>query len=176
MNELVDGIMDGSSITQVSELSTRIPGELDDLYRYIMAKRKPKYVREVHIMLQIVLHVRRLLSLEELIAITDVALRHPYQKVSMEDMQQRVRSRCGGLLDILPVHKEDYGYNKARNSVSSTLNTDELDVNSRMNRAPTILEVSFTPALEDPNPLRIRRSSGTEAITTRAEFRIQLLH
>ncbi|MCJ1476720.1 hypothetical protein MMC13_005388 [Lambiella insularis] len=109
VHELVEEIIDGSNIQQLLELLASIPKELDDTYRRIIEKRKPSYLREAYIMLQVVLHSKRPLSLEALIAMTDIELRGYWIRSPVQDMQQRVLSRCGGLLMTVLSSADDKG-------------------------------------------------------------------
>ncbi|MCJ1395121.1 hypothetical protein MMC18_008002 [Xylographa bjoerkii] len=180
VNELVEGIEDGSNIIQLRKLIDTIPVELNDLYRRIITNRKPAYMLEASIMLQAVLYTRRSLSPEALIAITDVALcplrhpPHPPHPVSMEVMQQRIMSRCGGLLDI---YQSDNGSDNDSGTDSSdpkpSVASESEDSQAESN-AFAKLEVEEPRALDTSG----EPSDPTES-TTRLEpkeYRVQLLH
>jgi len=101
VQELVEGIIDGSSISQLRQRLESIPMELDALYTRILEKRKPEHVFEMYIMSQILLCSRKSVSLPSLMAITDLALPGiVVETTSTHRMRQRLSSRCGGLLEI----------------------------------------------------------------------------
>ena len=101
VQELVEGIIDGSSISQLRQRLESIPTELDALYTRILQRRKPEHVFEMYIMSQILLCSRRSVSLPSLMAITDLALPGiVVETTSTHRMRQRLSSRCGGLLEI----------------------------------------------------------------------------
>jgi hypothetical protein len=101
VQELVEGIIDGSSISQLRQRLESIPTELDALYTRILEKRKPEHVFETYIMCQILLCSRKSVSLPSLMAITDLALPGiVVETTSTHRMRQRLSSRCGGLLEI----------------------------------------------------------------------------
>lgn len=101
VQELVEGIIDGSSISQLRQRLESIPTELDALYTRILQRRKPEHVFEMYIMSQILLCSRESVSLSSLMAITDSALPGVVvETTSTHRMRQRLSSRCGGLLEI----------------------------------------------------------------------------
>lgn len=106
VKELVEGIIDGTSIPQLYQSLDSIPTELDALYTRIIQKRKPKHVLEMFIMSQILLCSQTPVSLLSLMAITDIALSDVViETMSIYRMRQRLSSRCGGLLEI---HEETH--------------------------------------------------------------------
>lgn len=101
VQELVEGIVDGSNISQLRHCLESIPTELDALYTKILEKRKPEHVFEMYIMSQILLCSRDSVSLPSLMAITDLSLPGiVVETTSTHRMRQRLSSRCGGLLEI----------------------------------------------------------------------------
>jgi len=101
VQELVEGIIDGSSISQLRQRLESIPMELDALYTRILEKRKPEHVFEMYIMSQILLCSRKSVSLPSLMAITDLALPGIVVETTYTHrMRQRLSSRSGGLLEI----------------------------------------------------------------------------
>ena len=100
-NELVQGIIDGNSVPQLRQSLSLIPTELDALYRRIIQKRKPEHVHEMYIMSQILLCSLTPISLQSLMAITDVCLSDlAVEEMSVIRMQQRLVSRSGGLIEV----------------------------------------------------------------------------
>lgn len=107
VEELLEAITDGSSITQLRRILSTIPAELGELYQRIIQKRKPAYIKEAYIMFQLVLHAFGPLSLESLMAATDVAMGEQWDRASEESMRRRLLSRCGGLLELVSYKKTD---------------------------------------------------------------------
>ena len=101
VDELIEGIIDGNSISQLRQILASIPTGLDALYNRIIQKRKPEHLIETYIMAQVLLCSLDPVSLQSLMAITDVALSDDaVEKMSLPRMRQRLASRCGGLIDI----------------------------------------------------------------------------
>ena len=99
VNELVDGIVDGNSLTQLGEILDTIPGELNDLYQRIISNRRKEYHLEIYIMLQVVLSSFDPLDLTVFMSIIDEALSAKPVQVSQIAMTRRLMSRCGGILE-----------------------------------------------------------------------------
>ena len=105
VEELIEGIIDGSNIVQLRQILAQIPEELQDLYRRVLQARKNQYAYESYVMFQIVMHAYEPLSLRHLIAATDVILfgrwKRQWEEDSPDSMRRRLDSRCGGLLELL---------------------------------------------------------------------------
>ena len=109
VDELIEGLNDGNNISQLRRTLDSIPTELDALYKRIIQKRKPEHLLEMYIMSQILLCSPDPVSLDSLIAITDVSLSDDaLETMSVSWMQQRLGSRCGGLIEVyeLTVNKD----------------------------------------------------------------------
>ncbi|MCJ1381269.1 hypothetical protein MMC17_004378 [Xylographa soralifera] len=176
VHELIEGIGDGSSIPQLHKLLGTIPAELDDLYSRIITKRKPAYMLEASIMFQAVLYTLVPLSLEALITTTDVALHHPSDQVSLKVMQQRIISRCGGLLDI---------YEIRHGNGSSDYNDDNIDSKYDDPRAGKPLgevesDAHINLDVEGLGPSHtsgeLSNGTGVTKSPVQIEYRVQLLH
>ena len=100
VDELVERIVDGDTIPQLLGVLLTIPTELEDLYRRILSRIKPEYRRESYIIFQVMLSCVTSITLNELMAVLDVALGGEVAKMPQESMQRRLYSRCGGLLQI----------------------------------------------------------------------------
>ena len=111
VEELIEGIIDGSNIVQLRQILSQIPEELRDLYRRVLQARKNHYAHESYVMFQIVIHVYKPLSLRHLIAATDVVLfgnwKRQWEEDSPDSMRRRLDSRCGGLLELLDSSPND---------------------------------------------------------------------
>ncbi|KAL9116324.1 MAG: hypothetical protein Q9187_007152 [Circinaria calcarea] len=102
VDELVERIMDGDTIPQLLGALLAIPTELEDLYRQILLRIKPEYRRESYLIFQIMLSCLTQISLNNLMAVLDVALGGEVAKMPQENMHRRLHSRCGGLLETKP--------------------------------------------------------------------------
>ena len=101
VDELIQGIDDGNSISQMRRSLSSIPTGLDALYKRILQKRRPEHLLEFYVMAQILLCSLDPVSLRSLMAITDVALPGDVvETMSISRMRQRLASRCGGLVEI----------------------------------------------------------------------------
>ncbi|PGH08456.1 hypothetical protein AJ80_07855 [Polytolypa hystricis UAMH7299] len=109
VNELIEGISDGDTISQLRQRLSVIPEELGHLYRRILERIKSKYAREAYLMLQVVLCIDRPIMMKDLFAIVDFELRGPsaaaapyppYPTASQTQLKRRLMSRCLGLLEL----------------------------------------------------------------------------
>lgn len=107
VNDLVEAVIDGSSFTQLKRVLSSLPDDIMQLYRRIIQKRKPAYLKEAYVMFQLVLHSESPLSLEALMAATDVTLDGQWDPVPDDVMQRRLVSRCGGLLDLVSGYRDE---------------------------------------------------------------------
>ena len=101
VDELVDRFSDGCSIAELRKVLSHIPAELEDLYRRIIARQKKDYTHEAHIMIQILLRMRRPLDISAMNGITDVAVLNKIERISAQSMRRRLASRCGGLIETV---------------------------------------------------------------------------
>lgn len=107
VNDLVEAVIDGSSVTQLKRVLSSLPDDLMQLYRRIIQKRKQAYLEEAYVMFQLVLHSKHSLSLEALMAATDVTLDGQWDPVPDDVMRRRLVSRCGGLLDLVSGYRDE---------------------------------------------------------------------
>lgn len=108
LEELVEGIVAGDTISQLRRVLVSIPEELQELYRRVIVRRKPQYALETYIMLQVMLHTRTPLTLLALMAIVDVILFDSIQKTSEESRLRRLATRAGGLIELAGATKETF--------------------------------------------------------------------
>ena len=99
VEELIERFVDGCTISQLRNILSAMPEELEDLYRRTLSKVKPEYELESYIMTQIVLHAISPQTLKSLLEATDVALQRKVEPMSGAMMGRRLESRCGGLLE-----------------------------------------------------------------------------
>ena len=99
VEELIERFVDGCTTSQLRDILSAIPGELEDLYRRTLSKVKPEYELESYVMTQIVLHAKNPQTLKSLLEATDVALQRKIEPMSRATMERRLGSRCGGLLE-----------------------------------------------------------------------------
>ena len=99
VEELIERIIDGSTISQLRDILSAVPEELKDLYQRSLSRVKPEYKLESYIMTQIVLCAANPQTLKSLLVATDIALQRKVEPMSRNTMERRLGSRCGGLLE-----------------------------------------------------------------------------
>ena len=99
VEELIERFVDGCTTSQLRDILSAMPEELEDLYRRTLSKVKPEYELESYVMTQIVLHAKNPQTLKSLLKATDVALQRRIEPMSRATMERRLGSRCGGLLE-----------------------------------------------------------------------------
>ncbi|KFY26603.1 hypothetical protein V493_03984 [Pseudogymnoascus sp. VKM F-4281 (FW-2241)] len=107
IQELVEEFVNGSSFTQLWQLLSTLPKELEDLYSRILQKRKPEYRDEFYLMCLVMLKSHSLLSLESLLLVVDVDLNGQSSSLSPESMVRRLSSRSGGLIEAVSDQDDD---------------------------------------------------------------------
>ena len=111
LERVQSALSDGATMAELKEAINEIPDELSQLYSLLVKHINPKYASEADSMFALVLSARRPLSLKELRYIT--ALMSCPSVLSIQDlnsspniihddttMMRRIRSRCGGLLEV----------------------------------------------------------------------------
>ena len=102
VEDLIEAVIDGNTVAQLELVLSSLPDDLADLYRRIIQRRKPAYLKEAYVMFRIVLQSGvQPLYLVDLMAATDVALTGYWAGASEESMRRRLLSRCGGLLEVV---------------------------------------------------------------------------
>ena len=99
VEELIERFVDGCTPSQLRDILSAMPEELEDLYRRTLSKVKPEYELESYVMTQIVLHAKNPQTLNSLLEATDIALQRKVELMSRATMGRRLQSRCGGLLE-----------------------------------------------------------------------------
>ena len=99
VEELIERYVDGCTASQLRDILSAMPEELEDLYRRTLSKVKPEYELESYVMTQIVLHAKNPQTLKSLLEATDIALQRRIEPMSRATMERRLGSRCGGLLE-----------------------------------------------------------------------------
>jgi hypothetical protein len=104
VNELVEGLCDGSTISELRILLESIPSEIEDLYHRILTRINPRYRYEAFIMFQIALYSWSACSLQEFIRRSHYLCSNNLETASegwnLDTMSRRLTSRSGGLLEI----------------------------------------------------------------------------
>jgi ankyrin repeat protein len=100
VEELVERVVDGSTVAQLQRVLSSIPDELQALYQRVIHHRKPEYALEFYIMIQIILRSRTPQTLSSLMAATDLALFGMPETSTTSAMERRLASRSGGLLEL----------------------------------------------------------------------------
>lgn len=100
VEELIEAYIAGDTISQLRNTIELLPKETTELYQRVLIRRDPKYSSETYVMLQLVLGAFAPLTLAQLMAATDANLYSGVDSMSMESMERRLASRCGGLLEV----------------------------------------------------------------------------
>ena len=106
VNELIEGLCDGSTISELRALLESIPAEIEDLYHRILTRINPRYRYEAFIMFQIALYSRSSCSLSEFIRRSHFLCNSKFEtsleELAFDTMSRRLTSRSGGLLECNP--------------------------------------------------------------------------
>lgn len=102
VNELISRVIDGDTYSQLQKVLHDLPGELDQLYRSVLSRRKlsRENAMESYVMFQLLLKSRESFTLHPLNVATDIVLYGKCEVMSKRAMQNRVMSRCGGLIEV----------------------------------------------------------------------------
>ncbi|KAI9764462.1 MAG: hypothetical protein M1839_005895, partial [Geoglossum umbratile] len=118
VDELVKGIRDGTPLSVLEDELSKIPQELKDLYLRTMSKIEPTYVEECYTLLQIALCSLSPLTPGVIIKCTSYSLRgFPDELASQQEMIRWLKSRSGGLLEIVSRDSPGQGQGTANDSV-----------------------------------------------------------
>ncbi|KAH0541229.1 hypothetical protein FGG08_004285 [Glutinoglossum americanum] len=111
VEELLKGDAEGDTINELRDRLSSIPLDLDGVYRRVLGGIEKRYVDETRLMLQLILCAVRPLTLEEFrFAIAFGSEKSFESQRSMvsskelvrgdKEMEKRIRSRCGGLVEV----------------------------------------------------------------------------
>lgn len=112
LERIQTALRDGATVAELQETVNDIPDELGGLFSLLLGNINPKYASETNAMLAIALTAQRPLTLSEfryavaLTSATSPASSHKDLEESRnivqddETMKRRIKSRCGGLLEI----------------------------------------------------------------------------
>lgn len=101
IDELCQGLTDGTPIAMLKETLKEIPHELEDLYARALTKVRRSYAAETHIMLHIVLISLSPLHIQTLLDCASWILVHEVDPQAPEAQASRLASRTGGLLEVV---------------------------------------------------------------------------
>ncbi|KAH0555789.1 hypothetical protein GP486_006266, partial [Trichoglossum hirsutum] len=104
VDELVRGIRDGTPLSVLEEDISKMPQELKDLYLRTLGRIERAYVKECFVMLQMALCSLSTLPLETFVKCTSYTLRGRIsedESTSQQEMIRRLKSRSGGLLEVI---------------------------------------------------------------------------
>ncbi|RDW58735.1 hypothetical protein BP6252_13211 [Coleophoma cylindrospora] len=95
---------EGGNFKEMQKVVLAIPKDLGQLYTHMVKKIKPEHLYEGQILLRIVLHAKRSLSLSELQTLYKLGLeaQSPLQELELQPdstYMRRIQTRCGGLLE-----------------------------------------------------------------------------
>lgn len=109
VDELAEGVRDGTPPSVWEDRVSEMPQELEDLYLHTLRKVKVEYTAETYIILQIVLCSLSPLPLATLINCTSYARWGEVHDddASQEDMLRNLSSRSGGLLEAVSIEPGD---------------------------------------------------------------------
>lgn len=113
LDKLLSELTEGASPEDIEMILETLPSALEELYTALLERLKPEYRREGYIMLEIVLRAEHSVKLSQLRDATKCVLNgleqvqghrcsHPEDfRVDRDNMSRRLRSRCGGLLEVV---------------------------------------------------------------------------
>ena len=101
VEELCRNIIDGSPNSTLEDYLTDLPAELHELYEYTMKRIVPKYSLETLVACRILLYSLSPLTLETLYCATTACILGSYQEVPRSSQLAWLRSRTGGLIEIV---------------------------------------------------------------------------
>ncbi|KAI1491228.1 hypothetical protein F5X96DRAFT_488961 [Biscogniauxia mediterranea] len=103
VQQLCETIIDGGSSVDLEDYITTLPDELDELYRYTMARIKPSYGLESLVSFRIMLCSKTQLTLKGLYDAVTVCIRGFSPESDLTPFQRLawLKSRTGGLIEIV---------------------------------------------------------------------------
>ncbi|RDW57768.1 hypothetical protein BP5796_12569 [Coleophoma crateriformis] len=107
LNELHELYEEGGNFREMQKVVQAIPKDLEELYIHMVERIKPDHLYEGQILLKIVLHAKRSLSLSELqtLYMLGLEVQSPLKELELQPdstYMRRIQSRCGGLLEQIP--------------------------------------------------------------------------
>ena len=110
VDDLLQGLVDGDTISQLQERITWLSGNLEELYSQILERINPRYLHETRTLFQILRDARGRVTLLDLAMINEPLdwpeELHAAQISDAEvqdvcsNMKRRLRGRCGGLIEV----------------------------------------------------------------------------
>lgn len=101
IDELCQGLTDGTPITMLREVLKNIPHELEDLYARALGKVRREYAAEAHILLHMVLGSLSTLHIQTLLDCASWLLVGMTDAQNLKSQASRLASRTGGLLEVV---------------------------------------------------------------------------
>jgi hypothetical protein len=101
VDELAKGIRDGTALSLLEEKVSKMPEELEDLYRHTLERIEPDYVEEAYIMLQVALCSLAPLPIDSFMKCVSFTRWKKIHETSKEEIIRQLTSRSGGLLEII---------------------------------------------------------------------------
>lgn len=113
LDKLLSELTEGASPEDIEMILETLPSAIEELYTALLERLRPRYRREGFIMLEIVLRAEHSVKLSQLRDATKCVLNgleqvqghrcsHPEDfRVDRDNMSRRLRSRCGGLLEVV---------------------------------------------------------------------------
>ena len=109
-----NALLDGATVAELSKAVDEIPDKLENLFALLLGNIEQRYMKEAYVMLSIVLSAHRPLTLAEFryvmvlhgdVGFTSHELFEKSPNMVQDDdaMRRRIRSRCGGLLEVKEV-------------------------------------------------------------------------
>lgn len=111
LERVVTSILDGATIAELREIISDIPNQLEGIFAMLLKQIDARYINESNMMLSVVLTAARPLTLQEFRLIAALCGETQYRSQLDLDMSRntvregnmiarRIRSRCGGLLEV----------------------------------------------------------------------------
>lgn len=121
LDYLLNDLTNGASLAELGEALAFLPSDLENLYKTTLDRVEPRFRRETYLMLEIVLRSTSFITLAGLWDALGVCLRgrstghNGDLKIDIDSISRRIRSRCGGLLEVFQRHSQDsYEVGQAR--------------------------------------------------------------
>ncbi|RNJ59936.1 hypothetical protein D7B24_000653 [Verticillium nonalfalfae] len=118
LDRVTKAVRDGGTSDEIRETIDELPGELSGIFEMLLGHPAQKHREETHAMLSMALTAKKPLTIEEFRlvlnlcsddAISSLADMNRSTKLvsNYQVMQRRIRSRCGGLLEVVPADRLD---------------------------------------------------------------------
>ncbi|KAL2832254.1 hypothetical protein BJY01DRAFT_253963 [Aspergillus pseudoustus] len=119
LDELADGIQNGSDLSELDKTVSKFPDDLDDFFSHMLGKVERKHYQELVIIVETLLRSRTTPTPEFLLLVLQSNTRrtgptisehheeytcYPQQNMDSDGLIRRLQSRCGGLVEIVPMY------------------------------------------------------------------------